>query len=79
MFRAGLAARASFYAENEMPKRQEQGPVELRVLMDCALGPKDSVVSAEDPDTALAWEAYGWADSHPDAVVYARSLAAQSA
>lgn len=79
VFRAGLVARASFFVGNEMPKRQEQGPVEMRVLMDCELGRKDSVVSVEDPEMALAYEAYGWADPHPDAVAYARSLAAPSA
>lgn len=50
-------------------------PVPVRVLQDCAYGRCNAVADVPAVDLASA-KAGGLVDDHPDAVAYARSLAA---
>lgn len=60
-----------------MAKKQptEGAQVEARVLLDCSWGAADQVVTLSK-DEADAGVAAGELDTHPDAVAYAKSLAA---
>jgi hypothetical protein len=53
-------------------------PVEARVLVSCAFGKPDEVVTL-DADTAQAGQDAGQLDTNADAVAYAKALAAQVA